>query len=138
MVVYFHGGEFKYGGKDYYQPHYLLQHDIILVVPNYRLGVLGELFHIITHRNATPSSSSGFMSTDDDHSYGNYGIRDQIAALRWVQSEIFQFGGEPSQVTIFGHDAGAISVNLLMLTQEARGDISAKSFPPLIVIYLTA
>ncbi|KAI1292292.1 Venom carboxylesterase-6 [Halotydeus destructor] len=103
VVVYFHGGEFKYGGKDYYKPDILLQQDIILVVPNYRLGVLG------------------FLGTDDDHSPGNFGLKDQIAALRWVRNEIQGFGGDASMVTIMGHDAGAISVNILMFAPDARG-----------------
>ena len=42
VVVYFHGGEFKYGGKDFHKPDILLKQDVILVVPNYRLGVLGK------------------------------------------------------------------------------------------------
>jgi carboxylesterase type B len=67
------------------------------------------------------SSSSGFFSTNDDNAPGNYGIRDQIAALRWVNNEIHSFGGDPRAITIFGHDAGAISVNILMLTPESKG-----------------
>jgi len=41
VLVYLHGGEFKFGGKDYYKPDILLRHDVILVIPNYRLGILG-------------------------------------------------------------------------------------------------
>jgi len=63
----------------------------------------------------------GFYSTDDHNGPGNYGLRDQISALRWVNSEIHAFGGDPNAITIFGHDAGAISVNILMLTPEAKG-----------------
>lgn len=110
VIVYIHGGEFKYGGKDYYKPDLLLQQDVILVVPNYRLGVLG------------------FLATDDENSPGNFGIRDQIAALRWVSAEIHAFSGDPNSVTIFGHDAGAISNGIHLFASESRGEFPACSF----------
>ena len=106
VVFYIHGGEFKYGGKDYFRPELMLKHDVILVVPNYRLGVLG------------------FLGTDDWHGPGNFGIKDQIAALRWVASEIQNFQGDRSAVTIMGHDAGAISAHMLMFTQSAAGEFT--------------
>lgn len=104
VVFYIHGGEFKYGGKDYYKPDLLLKNDVILVVPNYRLGVLG------------------FFGTDDTHCPGNFGIKDIIAALRWVSSEIHHFNGDRNAVTIMGHDAGAIASHILMMTRQARGE----------------
>jgi len=72
-------------------------------------------------RNVHVRTFLGFFGTDDDFSAGNYGLRDQIAALRWVSNEIQAFGGDQSMVTIFGHDAGGISVSILTLSHEARG-----------------
>lgn len=108
VVVYIHGGEFQYGGKDFYHPDYLLEgQDIVLVTINYRLGVLG------------------WLGTDDEEAPGNYGLRDMIQALRWVKEYIGHFGGDPSRITAMGHEAGAIGINLLMYTQEARGMINS-------------
>ena len=103
VVFYIHGGDFKTGGKDFYKPDILLKQDVILVVPNYRLGVLG------------------FMGTDDYHCPGNFGIKDLIAALRWVSSEIYRFGGERNSITLMGHDAGAIAAHIMMMTKDANG-----------------
>ncbi|RWS28716.1 venom carboxylesterase-6-like protein, partial [Leptotrombidium deliense] len=101
VLVYFHGGEFNYGGKDYYEPEYLLREkDIVLVTVNYRLGVLG------------------FLSTNDTNIPGNFGIKDQKAALNFVFREIDKFNGDNKQITIFGHDAGAISVDIHRLIPE--------------------
>lgn len=81
----------------------------------------------------------GFLATDDIHIPGNFGIKDQMQALRWVSTEIHAFSGDPNAVTIFGHDAGAISVSILMLATDARGkrsiclsDTSCLSCPPLV------
>jgi para-nitrobenzyl esterase len=79
------------------------------VSANYRLGPLGFLAHPEL-TGESPRSSSG-----------NYGLLDQIAALRWVQTNIAAFGGDPSQVTIFGQSAGAISVAALMRSPLAKG-----------------
>lgn len=73
-------------------------------------------------------SLSGFLATDDEFSPGNYGIRDQIAALRWVVSEIHAFLGDPNAITIMGHDAGAISSQIHLFSPESRGELlSVKS-----------
>ncbi|GIY43997.1 neuroligin-2 [Caerostris darwini] len=63
----------------------------------------------------------GFLPALDDSSRGNYGIMDQVAALHWVQENIAEFGGNPRNVTVFGHGTGAAFVNLLMLSPLARG-----------------
>lgn len=79
---------------------------VILVTFNYRVGRAGWFAHpALTKEGPT----------------GNYGLMDQIAALRWVQENITAFGGNPRNVTIFGESAGGISVGYLMLAQEARG-----------------
>ncbi|XP_054159890.1 carboxylic ester hydrolase-like [Oppia nitens] len=102
-MVYIHGGEFQFGGKDFYGPQYLLDHDVILVTINYRLGVLG------------------FMSTGDDFCPGNFGIHDQIEALKWISYNIQAFDGNPYNVTVFGHDSGAISVSILLTASRSWG-----------------
>jgi carboxylesterase type B len=61
----------------------------------------------------------GFLSTDDISQPGNNGIRDQVQALRWISENIGSFNGNSANVTIMGHDAGGISVSMLVLNQEA-------------------
>src|SRR5205085_5487925 len=56
-----------------------------------------------------------------NHSSGNYGALDEVAALKWVQRNIAAFGGDPARVTIFGESAGAWSVNVMMATPLAKG-----------------
>ncbi|CAG2168566.1 unnamed protein product [Oppiella nova] len=101
VMVYIHGGQFQFSGKDFYPPHYLLDNDIILVTINYRLGVLGP--------------------TGDDSSAGNFGIHDQIEALKWVSINIQGFGGNAQNITIFGHDSGAISASILLVSPKSWG-----------------
>lgn len=103
VMVFIHGGGFFAGSADEYRPHVLLNKDIIYVVIQYRLGLLG------------------FLSTEDSVIPGNYGLKDQTLALKWVQNNIKQFGGDPQRVTIFGESAGAASVHYQMLTPKAKG-----------------
>ena len=58
------------------------------------------------------------MKQDNENS--NAGIKDQLAAIKWVKSNIEAFGGDPNQITLFGHSAGAISVGILVLSPESR------------------
>lgn len=62
------------------------------------------------------------MSTEDDVLPGNYGMKDQVMALKWVKNNIEKFGGDPNRVTIFGTSAGGISVGLHMLSPMSKGD----------------
>jgi para-nitrobenzyl esterase len=82
---------------------------IVVVSINYRLGVLGYL----AHPELSKESALGIS--------GNYGLLDQIEALHWVQRNIRAFGGDPSNVTIAGESAGALSVMYLMAAPPARG-----------------
>nr|AJP62546.1 carboxylesterase [Oxya chinensis] len=105
VMVWIHGGAFRMGsGTSFmYGPEHLLEHDVVLVTLNYRLGVLG------------------FLSTGDDVIPGNAGLKDQVMALKWVKSNIANFGGDPENVTIFGESAGAMSCHLLQLSSAAKG-----------------
>jgi para-nitrobenzyl esterase len=87
----------------------LAQRGVIVVSINYRLGVLGWL----AHPELSAESPLGIS--------GNYGLLDQIAALRWVKDNIAAFGGDPANVTIAGESAGGLSVMYLMASPEARG-----------------
>lgn len=87
----------------------LAQHGVIVVNMNYRLGIFGFFVH------PELAKESGHNSA------GNYGLMDQLAALRWVHDNIAAFGGDPGNVTIFGESAGAQSVNAQMASPLAKG-----------------
>lgn len=61
------------------------------------------------------------MSTEDDILPGNYGMKDQVLAFKWVRDNIVMFGGDPKKVTIFGESAGGASVNLHLLSPLSKG-----------------
>ncbi|XP_050727486.1 esterase E4-like isoform X2 [Eriocheir sinensis] len=103
VMVYFHGGAYYHGGAQKYRPHVLLDHDVVLVVVQYRLSILG------------------FLSTEDSVMPGNLGLKDQTMALQWVQRNIHRFGGDKTRVTIFGQSAGAASAHFQMMTPKAEG-----------------
>jgi len=108
VMVWIHGGSFTSGAGVEYDPTQLVTvGDIIVVTINYRLGILGWL--------GSAALDNGTGNT------GNYGIEDQVAALGWVQRNIAQFGGNPSNVTIAGESAGAISVAQLLAVPKANG-----------------
>lgn len=68
---------------------------------------------------------AGFLSTGDQSAKGNYGLLDQIQALRWLNENIGHFGGDPERITIFGSGAGAACVNLLILSHHSEGNMTA-------------
>ena len=111
VMFYIHGGNMKFGSGSYpvYDGSVLAGAGIVLVTINYRVGFLGRFAH-----PAMTRSQSGEMLV-------NYGLMDQIAALEWVQKNIGAFGGDPANVTIFGHSAGGVSVNHLMVTPPSKG-----------------
>lgn len=109
VVVFFYGGAFLFGSKDQYGPAYMLDHNVILVTVNYRLGALG------------------FLSTGDEVSPGNYGLKDQSLALKWVTQNINRFGGNPAKITLMGQSAGGASVHLHMLSKLSRGNTANRS-----------
>ncbi|XP_031348985.1 esterase B1-like isoform X2 [Photinus pyralis] len=93
------------GNADLYGPEYLVTEDVVLVTFNYRVGLLGFL---------------NFSDPSLDVP-GNAGLKDQIMALKWIQENIANFGGDPHNVTIFGESAGGASVHLLILSPLAKG-----------------
>lgn len=111
VMVWIHGGDHQDGsGSDiFYNSNALAHRGVIVVSINYRLGLMGYF----THPDLSKESEKGVS--------GNYGTLDQIAALRWVQSNIESFGGDPDNVTIFGESAGGESVAHMMASPLARG-----------------
>ncbi len=111
VMFWIYGGGFSKGSASqavYRDPSEYTDRDVILVIPNYRLGALGYL----AHPDFSAKAESGVS--------GNYGTMDQIAALEWVRDNIAAFGGDPENVTLFGESAGAISNNVLMVTPSAQ------------------
>ncbi|XP_013919239.1 PREDICTED: neuroligin-4, X-linked isoform X1 [Thamnophis sirtalis] len=104
VMVYIHGGSYMEGTGNIVDGSILASYgNVIVVTINYRLGVLG------------------FLSTGDQAAKGNYGLLDQIQALRWIEENIGSFGGDPKRVTIFGSGAGASCVSLLTLSHYSEG-----------------
>lgn len=100
VMIWIHGGSLRNGASGAYDGTTLVgEQNIILVSINYRLGVLGFM-----GLNELKSETNGIL--------GNYGFFDQLKAMEWVKANIANFGGNPSQVTIFGESAGALSVSV--------------------------
>ncbi|XP_073961324.1 fatty acyl-CoA hydrolase precursor, medium chain isoform X1 [Choristoneura fumiferana] len=103
-MVWFHGGNFIRGSPNDMNPFQLvIKQKVIFVSVAYRLNIFG------------------FFSTLDQEATGNYGLLDQVAALNWVKNNIESFGGDPDNVCIFGHDAGAVSVGLHLISSYSAG-----------------
>ena len=111
VLVWIHGGSLVSGAgsEAAYDGGRLAQQGLVVVSINYRLGALGYL--------ALPQLSAESRRNIS----GNYGLLDQIEALRWIRRNISAFGGNPSSVTIAGESAGALSVMYLMAAPDARG-----------------
>jgi len=111
VMVWIHGGGFfaGFGGEERHNGARLAKKGAVVVTLNYRLGPFGFLAH------------PAFATESPYHATGNYGLLDQIAALRWVQRNISRFGGDPSRVTIFGESAGGMSVGSLIASPLAKG-----------------
>lgn len=106
VMVWIHGGGFTHGAG--YEALYdggplAVRGDVVVVTINYRLGALG------------------LLRLPEIGAHGNQGLLDQVMALRWVRDNIAAFGGDPSQVTIFGESAGSASVGCLLAMPSARG-----------------
>ncbi|XP_049875391.1 acetylcholinesterase-like isoform X2 [Pectinophora gossypiella] len=105
VMIFIHGGGFKSGSGNValYGPDYLIEHGVVLVTINYRL----EIF--------------GFLCLDTEEVPGNAGLKDQVAALKWIQKNIDKFGGDPNNVTIIGESAGGASAAAHMLSPMSKG-----------------
>jgi para-nitrobenzyl esterase len=110
VMVWIYGGGFTSGASNQYEGTNFVKRGVVYVSFNYRLGRAGWFSHPALTKNAPGNES-----------VSNYGLQDQIAALKWVQANIGAFGGDNRNVTIFGESAGGVSVNYLMTVPEAGG-----------------
>ena len=110
VTLWIHGGGYTagWGFEPEMDGEEWAKHGGILVTFNYRLGVLG----FMTHPALSAESPHGVS--------GNYGMLDQIAALKWVKANIAQFGGDPERITLMGQSAGAMSVQTLITSPLSR------------------
>ena len=111
VMVWIHGGSLMNGSGSLpqYAGDQLAARGVVVVTINYRLGVLGFLAHPELNRESRHGGS------------GNYGLLDQVAALKWVNRNIAAFGGDPDRVTIFGQSSGSFSVSMLVASPLAKG-----------------
>ena len=104
VLVWIHGGGYTSGAgiSERYGPLFHLSHGVVLVEVRYRLGPIG------------------FLSLGTEDVPGNAGVRDQVAALRWVQDNIDTFGGDPHLVTVYGQSAGSFASAYHIMSPLAR------------------
>ena len=111
VMVWIHGGGFVNGGSSpaMFDGGAFARSGVVFVSLNYRLGRFGSFaFPGLTGENGhTPAA--------------NFGLLDQIAALKWIKQNVASFGGDPNNITLMGESAGGMSVHLLVMSQEARG-----------------
>jgi para-nitrobenzyl esterase len=110
VMLWLHGGGNEGGSASsvFYSGGTLVNHGVLLVTINYRLGIFGFFAHPALSAEST------------HHSSGNYGLMDQILALRWVHDNIANFGGDPNNITVFGNSAGSIDIGLLMTSALSK------------------
>lgn len=106
VMVWFHGGGHRFGAgsMDFYNGRALAARGAVVVTVNYRLGMLGYFAHPAINPDGT----------------GNFGLLDEIAALKWVRDNIAAFGGNPDNVTVFGESAGAVDIQHLMAIESSH------------------
>ncbi|ELU03558.1 hypothetical protein CAPTEDRAFT_225804 [Capitella teleta] len=107
VIVWFHSGDFVHGSSQLQPGHVLAIRDVVVVTFNYRLGALG------------------FLTTEDEHAQGNWGMFDQQQALLFIKANIKYFRGDPNSITIMGDGAGAVSVGMHLISPLTNG----KDFP---------
>nr|XP_003706284.1 PREDICTED: esterase FE4-like [Megachile rotundata] len=109
VMVFLHPGGWNAGMADdmLFGPDFLVEHDVVVVTLNYRLGALG------------------YLNTQDKNAPGNAGMKDQVLALKWVKDNIHFFGGCPNRVTLVGHCSGGASVMYHMLSPMSEGLFTA-------------
>lgn len=116
VAFYIHGGAFMggYSSEQEFDGKAYAEQGVILVTIGYRLGIFGFLAHPLLSQES-PNGVSG-----------NYGILDQIAALKWVYENIENFGGDPENITVFGQSAGCMSSQVLV-SSELTGNMISKA-----------
>lgn len=100
VLVFLHGGAYYYGSKNHYDPEFLVTKNVVAVIINYRVGVFG------------------FLCLND---VANLGLKDQVAALKWIKKNISAFGGDPDNVTLSGQSAGASAAAMHLLSEASKG-----------------
>ncbi|XP_026743882.1 esterase FE4-like [Trichoplusia ni] len=100
VLVFFHGGAYYYGSKWHYDPEFLVKKNVIVATVNYRVGALG------------------FLCLNN---VANLGLKDQVAALKWIKKNIAAFGGDPDNVTVSGHSAGSTAAGMHLLSRQSAG-----------------
>ncbi|KAG8008294.1 Neuroligin-2 [Nibea albiflora] len=153
VMLFIHGGSYMEGSGNMFDGSVLAAYgNVIVVTMNYRLGVLAldscqatvagssalgwtateqtlpHAYGFDKRAQVSTDTLPGFLSTGDQSAKGNYGLLDQLQALRWLNENIGYFGGDPERITIFGSGAGAACVNLLILSHHSEG----KSFRELV------
>ncbi|ESN96594.1 hypothetical protein HELRODRAFT_68508 [Helobdella robusta] len=101
VIVYIHSGNFSTGTSQSQPGHVLATRDVVVVTFNYRLGALG------------------YLTTEDEHAPGNFGMWDQIQALEFVKRNIIAFRGDPNRITLMGEGAGGVSVGLHLVSPSS-------------------
>ncbi len=127
VIVWIHGGGFVGGSTSIpmYDGTGYARKGVVLVSLAYRLGPYGFMAH--------PE-----LSRESGHGSGTYGIQDLVVGLQWVRANIHAFGGDPGNVTIFGHSAGSAAVSFLAASPLSKGlfqrviAMSGASFAPLV------
>lgn len=109
VMFWIHPGAFLFGNASRWDYTGLAQQDVVVVTTNYRLGLLGFFAHPSLTAESTNKSS------------GNYGLLDIIQALKWVNTNIERFGGDPESVTVFGNSAGGSAALFLMASPLSEG-----------------
>jgi neuroligin len=102
VLVFIHGGGFSGGSSQLYNAFVLAQRGMVVVTLNYRLGPLG------------------FLSTETKSAPGNFGLHDQRLALKFIYENIQNFNGDRNNITLMGHEAGAASVSMHILSEHSR------------------
>jgi para-nitrobenzyl esterase len=124
VMVWLHGGGNTGGAAsvDYFDGTSLSRRGVVVVTINYRLGLFGFFAH------------PGLTAESPHHSSGNYGLLDQLAALKWVRDNIARLGGDPQNVTLFGQSAGSIDTSYQVASPLSKGLIHRaiqESGPPI-------
>uniref|UniRef100_A0A915I429 Carboxylic ester hydrolase n=1 Tax=Romanomermis culicivorax TaxID=13658 RepID=A0A915I429_ROMCU len=125
VLFWVHGGSYESGSGSQFDVDGAIDNfaskGVVLVTINYRLGVLGIRYATLSIRiSLTNVNSIGFMSLLNSSLPGNYGLEDQLIALKWVNENIDDFGGDKKSISICGESAGGASVNLLALSPKAQ------------------